>query len=356
MLAMVNLQQVQNTLLNNIIIIFILILIIPPIFWLSIYSKQGNSISFRFSVVFIGFAAYSVLAFLIVQYASISFGYNYYPFLAFMVALEIIIMLIIIFFIWKTIIKPLNIIVALNESIAAGNLAITIPNYTRKDEIRKILHSNKILLKYLTSSLQEIASFSVKMNDITNNFSYSYEQLNQSSKNISEVALVISEGATKQNKLALETVKSSESLQEKFEETIQTTIISTNAINSIAEQVSMLALNASIEAARAGEYGRGFTVVAENIRRLADDSKKIVTNVHQAIDTLYVTLTESIHDINMNTDTISSVSRKTLESIKEATSATLDQQDSMENMSRGSIELAMYASKLADMTKHYKFE
>ena len=83
MLAMVNLQQVQNTLLNNIIIIFILILIIPPIFWLSIYSKQGNSISFRFSVVFIGFAAYSVLAFLIVQYASISFGYNYYPFLAF---------------------------------------------------------------------------------------------------------------------------------------------------------------------------------------------------------------------------------------------------------------------------------
>lgn len=53
----------------------------------------------------------------------------------------------------------------------------------------------------------------------------------------------------------------------------------TDAIMNITAQTNLLALNASIEAARAGESGRGFAVVAEQIRQLADQSKKAVTKI-----------------------------------------------------------------------------
>lgn len=80
----------------------------------------------------------------------------------------------------------------------------------------------------------------------------------------------------------------------------------TNSISGIAEQTNLLALNASIEAARAGEHGAGFAVVAEEVRKLAEQSNTEVQEVEKLVADIMTHIQQVVSSTKESTDLIES--------------------------------------------------
>lgn len=74
------------------------------------------------------------------------------------------------------------------------------------------------------------------------------------------------------------------------------------SINGISAQTNLLALNASIEAARAGEAGRGFAIVAEEIRELADETKSLTANMDEFVSSIQEASQQSSKSIELTVD------------------------------------------------------
>lgn len=162
--------------------------------------------------------------------------------------------------------------------------------------VEDIANSTSSQAEDTNNTATNLESLSNKINEITKEI----EQMNQiflQTQDITANAIVTVDKLVESNQI---TKKSSELASNKVAEINQSTdniAMITDVIKDIANQTNLLALNASIEAARAGEHGKGFMVVAEEVRKLSEESNKSVVKIRDMVELIKVQAEETVKEV-----------------------------------------------------------
>lgn len=195
----------------------------------------------------------------------------------------------------RSITRPVASVVALSERLAHGDLTVSVDN-RRHDEIGLLLDAMMHMVKRLREVVMGVSMTAENVATVSQDMDYSAHELSRgateqtssmeaivvSMEQMSSIILRNSDSAARTGDMASTAAHSATASAEtimRVMQAVQDMARSVKIIDDIAEQTNLLAINAEIEAARAGKAGAGFSVVANEVRKLAEASLEAADNI-----------------------------------------------------------------------------